>query len=49
MPSFYGTIEAIQDLKLRGVIRDFVIIGAVAYMAHAEPLATQDIDICRAR
>ena len=42
---FPEAVQALNRLKRRRVIRDYVIIGAVAYAYHAEPVATQDMDV----
>jgi hypothetical protein len=36
---------SMNDLKRRRVIRDWVVYGAVAYIAHEEPVETLDMDI----
>ena len=42
---FREGVQARSRLKRRRVIRDYVIIGAVAYAYHAEPVATQDMNV----
>jgi hypothetical protein len=43
--SFVEAIRALNRLKQRRVIRDYVVFGAVAATAYMEPMLTQDLDI----
>lgn len=43
--SFVDAIRTLNGLKRRGIIRDYVIIGAVAATAYMEPVLTEDLDI----
>lgn len=45
MPSFEDAIKELNAFKRHKVLRDYVIIGAVAATAYMEPLFTEDIDI----
>ena len=38
-------IRALNHLKQRGVIRDYVVFGVVAATVYMEPVLTQDLDI----
>jgi hypothetical protein len=38
-------IRALNHLKQRGVIRDYVVFGMVAATVYMEPVLTQDLDI----
>ncbi len=42
---FIDAIRALNTLKRRRVIRDYVVIGAVAATAYMEPMFTQDLDV----
>ncbi len=43
--SFVDAIHRLSDLKQRGLIRDYAVIGAVAAAAYVEPVLTQDVDV----
>ena len=43
--SFTDAFRVLNGLKRRLVIRDYVVIGAVAATAYMEPIFTEDIDI----
>ena len=43
--SFADAISRLNQLKVRKVIRDYVVIGAVAAAAYVEPVFTEDIDV----
>ncbi len=43
--SFADAIRRLNDLKQRGLIRDYAVIGAVAATAYVEPVLTQDVDV----
>ena len=43
--SFTEAFKALNGLKRRKVIRDYVVIGAVAATNYMEPVFTEDIDI----
>ena len=43
--SFVDAIRKLNDLKQRGLIRDYAVIGAVAATAYVEPVLTQDVDV----
>ena len=43
--SFVDAIRTLNGLKRRRIIRDYVIIGAVAATAYMEPVLTEDLDI----
>ena len=43
--SFADAIRRLNDLKQRGLIRDYAVIGAVAATAYIEPVLTQDVDV----
>jgi DNA-binding Lrp family transcriptional regulator len=43
--SFVDAIRSLNGLKRRGVIRDYVIIGAVAATTYMEPIFTEDLDV----
>ncbi len=40
-----GAIKVMKELKQKGVIKDFVVGGGVAAIAHVEPITTKDLDI----
>ena len=42
---FSNAIRVLNGLKRRRVIRDYVLIGAVAATAYMEPVFTEDLDI----
>ncbi|MBM4167616.1 MAG: hypothetical protein FJ215_00420 [Ignavibacteria bacterium] len=39
------TLEVINELKLRGIIRDYAIGGAIAALKWIEPFFTRDLDL----
>ncbi len=43
--SFGDAIRTLNGLKRRKVIRDYVLIGAIASTAYMEPIYTEDLDI----
>lgn len=43
--SFADSLRALNGLKRRKVIRDYVVIGAVAATRYMEPVFTEDIDV----
>lgn len=43
--SFSDAIRRLNELKRRRLIRDYVVIGAVAAAAYVEPVLTEDIDV----
>ncbi len=43
--SFTEAFRALNGLKRRKVIRDYVVIGAVAATTYMEPVFTEDIDV----
>lgn len=43
--SFTDALRALNGLKRRKVIRDYVVIGAVAATTYMEPVFTEDIDV----
>ncbi len=43
--SFADAIRRLNDLKRRRLIRDYVVIGAVAAAAYVEPVLTEYIDV----
>ena len=43
--SFTEAFKALNGLKRRKVIRDYVVIGAVAATTYMEPVFTEDIDV----
>ena len=43
--SFIDAFRVLNGFKRRRVIRDYVVIGAVAATAYMEPIFTEDIDI----
>ena len=43
--SFTDAFRALNGLKRRKVIRDYVVIGAVAATNYMEPVFTEDIDV----
>lgn len=43
--SFIEAFRALNGLKRRKVIRDYVVIGAVAATTYMEPVFTEDIDV----
>jgi hypothetical protein len=43
--SFVDAIRTLNGLKRRRIIRDYIIIGAVAATAYMEPVMTQDLDV----
>ena len=43
--SFASAIRSLNALKRRRVIRDYVVIGAVAATAYMEPVFTEDLDV----
>ena len=43
--SFTEAFKALNGLKRRKVIRDYVVIGAVAATNYMEPVFTEDIDV----
>ena len=43
--AFTDAISRLNRLKQRHVLRDYVVIGAVAATAYMEPVFTEDIDI----
>ena len=43
--SFTDAFRALNGLKRRKIIRDYVVIGAVAATNYMEPVFTEDIDI----
>jgi hypothetical protein len=43
--SFGDAIRALNGLKRRKVLRDYVLIGAIASAAYMEPMLTEDLDI----
>lgn len=43
--SFTDAFKALNGLKRRKVIRDYVVIGAVAATNYMEPVFTEDIDV----
>jgi hypothetical protein len=45
MPSFSGAIRGLNQLRREGLIRDYVVIGAVGALAYLEPVRTEDLDI----
>jgi predicted nucleotidyltransferase len=45
MNGVIAALEALDDLKRQGVVRDFVLFGSVAAFAYLEPRETKDLDI----
>ena len=43
--SFADALSRLNELKERGLIRDYAVIGAVAATAYVEPVLTQDVDV----
>ncbi len=43
--SFTDAFRILNGLKRRKVIRDYVVIGAIAATAYMEPIFTEDIDV----
>jgi hypothetical protein len=43
--SFVDAIRTLNGLKRRRIVRDYVIIEAVAATAYMEPVLTQDLDV----
>ena len=43
--SFSDAIRSLNVLKRRKVLRDYVLIGAIASTAYMEPIITEDLDI----
>lgn len=43
--AFTDALNTIRHLKKRKIIRDYVLIGAVAAMFYLEPSQTEDIDV----
>ena len=43
--SFTEAFKALNKLKRSNVIRDYVVIGAVAATNYMEPVFTEDIDV----
>ena len=43
--SFTDAFRVLNGFKRRRIIRDYVVIGAVAATAYMEPIFTEDIDI----
>ncbi len=43
--AFIDAVSALNGFKRRRIIRDYVIIGAVAATAYMEPVSTEDIDV----
>ena len=43
--SFTEAFRALNGLKRRKVIRDYVVIGAVAATTYMEPVFTEDVDV----
>lgn len=44
-PGFYEVFKTMNRLKDEGMVRDWAVYGAVAYIFHEEPIETHDIDI----
>lgn len=38
-------LKVFRDLKREGTVRDYILFGSVAAMAHTRPFFTQDVDI----
>ena len=43
--SFINALDALNDFKRRGVIKDYAVIGAVAAKAYMEPMFTEDLNV----
>ena len=43
--AFREAFRTLNTLKRKGLIRDYVVIGAVGVMAYVEPVQTGDLDI----
>ena len=43
--SFTDAFRILNGLKRRKIIRDYVVIGAIAATAYMEPIFTEDIDV----
>ena len=43
--SFTDAFRILNGLKRRKIIKDYVVIGAIAATAYMEPIFTEDIDV----